>query len=172
MLLGQLSRKYYHVILMIIIGCISLYDLFFLFTFSKDFSRINTEYFQLIVIVFIILYETANSNKTLRIINTIAFPIAFIGALFTLQHWPYGRMVMLISFLIILVSLFINAIKYSQAKTIAVIILLYPMIHFIAISATIFRLPFRSTLWMLNVVVMLFVSISIGINVLKERNKS
>ncbi len=172
MLLQQLSRKYYHVILMIIMGCISLYDFLFFFTFSRGFIRIHTEYFQLLLIAFIILYETANSKKTLRIINTVALSLAFIGALFTVQHWPFGRMAILISFLIILVCLFINAIKYSQAKIIGVIILLYPIIHFIAISASLFRLPFRNAFWVLNVVVMLFVSISLGIHVLKERKKS
>jgi hypothetical protein len=171
MFFPQLSRNVYHVILLVLIGSISLYSFLRLFTFSSEFPKIETEHFQLAVIFFIILYETGKANKIMILIITIVFLPALIGILFTVMHWPYGRITMLISISIILGCLFVNATKYSQDKIITVIILLYPAIHFIAISASLFHLPVSAPLWVLNVVIMLLVSISLGINLGRKMRK-
>jgi hypothetical protein len=166
-----MNRKIYYVILLILLGIISIYSSLRLFTFSSEFPVVDTEHFQIAILFFIILYETETAPKYLRIINYVIYPFALTGILFTIQHWPHGVITMLLSFGIILVCLFVKSFWFSKTKIIDTIILLYPLTYFIALSFTIYHRPIMATLWILNILGMLVISVSLTIYFIQTKIK-
>lgn len=97
-----------------------------------------------IIAILVICFETFNSSKQIKTTNYILFALAFIGFLFVIMHWPFGHILFLGSLLAILTVLFISALKSDSNKTEKLIVLAFPIIHYLFMTFTILRLPLHS----------------------------
>lgn len=166
-----MTRKTYYYILAFSFLIIPLFFLFDNFIFS--FLGIRNNYIFIarnVLIVFIVLYETACAENVFKLINRIAIPIMFIGIMFKIMHWPFGLLLFLVSAITIILVLFISNIKNSSEKNVIFLILLLPTIHLLNIFRGIFHYPGGGLVGFFELLVMLFVGIILAIRLYNKKD--
>jgi hypothetical protein len=126
----MMNRKTYYDVLLA--GCIFIiiYYVFSTFIFAPLGVYLPLKYFghlKNIFAFFIILYEIINSDKIIKRICVSLLPVAFIGKLFIIMHWPFGFIIFIASALAVWILLAINAYRSGVEVALKIIILLYPL---------------------------------------------
>ena len=93
-----------------------------------------------LLVLYIIIFESENSQKVSRRINYLLLPLAVFGFLFIIQHWPFGRELFFGSLFLMLLLLFIDTIKNGSSKT-RLLILMFALVHYVTVFFSVHRLP-------------------------------
>lgn len=121
-----MTRKTYYYILLIILS------LFFVdFFIPVGYRPVHAYVLRNFAAAFILISETLLSKRPYRILNEFVIPIAFVGYLFLVMHWPLGWQLFVGAIMAALILLFINVIKNETNKVTHIIILTIPLIHYL-----------------------------------------
>lgn len=157
-----MSQKLYYYIIAITLGLIALYFWTCVFIL-KDYGHYpyNTARFQNIIAFLIILFHTNKARKGLRIVNFILLPIAIIGLMFLIMHWPFGRLLFFPPSILIIIALFLNNSINSPERFTTYFILIFPLFHLLCFYLTVSRLPVQSSFRLLDFILMGMVSLTV-----------
>ncbi|MDQ3048472.1 MAG: hypothetical protein M3R27_13065 [Bacteroidota bacterium] len=136
-----MKRRTYYYIVASGLTAIFIYTLLGTFLRQLDLPILPIEGLRVLFALFIIIYEAASAKKIVKIISFSLFPLALIGYMFRIMHWPFGLLMFLGSLSLILTVLFINAFKSVDNRVEKIVILVYPLSHFIFIITSIYHLP-------------------------------
>lgn len=137
-----MGRKTFYTIIAVGLSAIFVYTVICIFVLKDMGIRtIQTARLKDLIAVSIIVYETLYATKTIRIICISLFPVAIIGFLFRIMHWPGGLLLFLGSILTVITLLLVNAVKSDKNRVDKIIVLIYPLSRFIFMTTSIYRLP-------------------------------
>lgn len=138
-----MRRKIFYLIIAIGLSAILIYSLVFVSVLEDlDIQPINIARIKMLFGILIVIFESSIAIKWIRNINLFLLTISLIGVTFMILHWPFGHLIFNMSFLIIMVLLFINALKsieYSYDKT---LILIFPLSELLIEIENIYYKPF------------------------------
>ncbi len=153
-LIVQMNARSYHVVLLITLSGLIIYDLTSILYIFPNFYFPSNQTLKNLIALFIIWYETNRSSKPIGYINIVLSFITLIGYLFALQHWPYGTISFVGSLSIMLALLLLNAAKVKSKLRFNFIILLFPTTQLLFIVSKIYHLPYSFVFLLLNLLSM------------------
>lgn len=143
-----MSRKLY---LHLVAAALSLLFLYTLagILFLKDLGirPYNTANIRMGLAVLILFTETSISHNWLRRLGFILLPVFVLGYLFTIMHWPFGGVMLLGSLLTVIVTVAIDAIRSPGLRIERLVLLVYPVCHFLFAFSRMLHLNPRATWW-------------------------
>lgn len=89
----------------------------------------------------IVVYEMINSSRRTLNIGFILIPVAIVGLLFTIQHWPGARLLLLVPFFLLLTFLLIDAAKSTVNRLERILVLVVPLSWLIFMTLSSFHIP-------------------------------
>jgi hypothetical protein len=117
-----------------------------------------------ILALFILFVQISYSSRFIQRSTTVLSFFAIVGYLFAIQHWPYGRVLFIGSFAIIISLLFWDSVRSRTNRGINLCILAFPAIHLLVITGYIYRINFG---FILDLIAMSFVAIVVGRSIFK-----
>ncbi|HTE34059.1 MAG TPA: hypothetical protein VK666_26950 [Chryseolinea sp.] len=123
-----MTRKSYYILVVILSLIISGYSARFFFRIE---GPAGTFWFDLGLVFFILMFEISELSRKLRILAGVMLPIAIIGTLFAVQHWPLTRVLMFAGWGGLVLIPVIHAFFLKQHRAITLMILLYPLLYYI-----------------------------------------
>lgn len=165
-----MSRKTFYYILAIILSLIVI-DFVTAVYFRKNsgISFHSIAHIKDLVALFIILYQTAQARKTIRILNYILLPAGAIGLLFLIQHWPLGRVLFFIPGIVIVIGLYADTFKNRAERLTTSFILFFPAFHLLYIYFAINY--FAGALAVLSYFVMGIIALAVIIRLLSQNER-
>ena len=155
---------------MIGLAAIAVYSLVSIFLLP-GVNRFNAGYLVNLLALLVLIYETYYAGKAFHILNSVLFVFSWIGFMFTIMHWPFGRIIFLLPLFIGAGGLLINAFRLTSDRALRCIILLFPLFHLITVTGMILHWSMRTTLIIFDFILMGCVAIAIFIKlfILKDR---
>lgn len=159
-----MTRKLYYYIIAITLGLIALYFWTCVFILKDNgIYPYNTTRIQNLIVLLIMLFQTAHAKKTFKILNSTLLPITIIGLMFLIMHWPFGRLLFFVPSIIILVGLLLNNSTKNSERLTTYIILTFPPFHLLCFYITINHFPGQGLFRLLDFILMGIVSIAVSI---------
>lgn len=155
-----MSKKVYYFIVFLSLGIISIYALLRIFLGNVDIPRYNTEIIKALVALLILSYELSVARNPYRIICLVLVPLAVIGFLFRILHWP-GSFMFILSLLIINSTLIIRLVIDKLFADL--LILLFPLIYTVALFCHFSRFGCAGPMWVIVIAAMCIASITAGV---------
>ena len=165
-----MERKTYYYILAFGLSALFLYTL--ISAFFLRHMGISTHPYLVgrvkdIFAIFIIVYESFHAKRLYQRINWVLFPLVGFGYVFSIMHWPGGLLLFLGSLLTILIVLFLNAITNKTDRSVHLVLLIFPLIHFIFIATKIFHLP--QFMWTFDLITIGLTAIFVSVRLAKRK---
>ena len=165
------KRTYYYILLFGFSGLLGYSILTILQILPHNGQILAIGILKFLFSLLIIIYQTTTSTKIYQRLNWTLLPISVIGYMFSIMHWPFGLLLFLVPLGIILISLFVNALKSKEDKFLNVVILIFPLVHLIFIVFKIFHIPGASLFMLLQLMVLAIIIIGISVR-LARRNQN
>ena len=124
-----MTRKSYYILVVILSLIISGYSARFFFHLKGPIS--GTFWFEIALVFLVLIFEISELPRKLRILAGVMLPIAVIGTVFAVQHWPLARVLMFTGWGGLVLIPVIHAFFLKQHRTITLMILLYPLLYYI-----------------------------------------
>jgi hypothetical protein len=163
-----MSKKLYLTIITILFALISIQTVLSII-FQQPIATNYIDATKLkVILIFLICFVEASfiEKKASRIIGGYLFPIILlIGVLFRILHWPFGKEMIIISGLAILINLTLSSIKEKNKELIN-----YLLFSFVCLRLIIFLTKYNEILWWFDIAVSLIITI-IGIKKLTLKEK-
>jgi len=149
-----MAQKTYYFIIAITLGLIAIYFGACVFSFNvlkMDIRPFNTQPIINLIVLLIIIYQTAHtSHKTYKLLNFILLPVAIIGFLFTIMHWPFGRILFFIPVAVTLFLLMLDNVAKTRERRTIYFIMAFPLVHLAYVYWAINHLPGQGIFYILD----------------------
>ena len=170
-----MTRKSYYYILSVCCCLMALGPILTIF-FLRDMGiRIIVGEFETLLILFILIIETLNANKVVKIVNSILLPIILLGFMVVVMHWPFTNVFLMTSItlmIIVILGLFVSNFKNVIDRRITYLILLVPLCRMITILLVVFHYRGLFFLWFLDFITLLSVGVVLAVRLFKMREIS
>lgn len=124
-----MTRKSYYILVVILSLIISGYTARIFFHVAGPGG--GTFWFDVSLAFLILIFEISKLPRKLRILAGAMLPIAIIGTLFAVQHWPVARVLTFTGWGGLVLVPVIHAFFLTQYRAITLMILLYPLLYYI-----------------------------------------
>lgn len=85
------------------------------------------------LVLYILAFELSSLSRRLRYIAFAAIPMTLLGILFKIQHWPGGGLMMYGGLATVITLGFLSTFKVGSQRILRSIIMLIPLLYFLAI---------------------------------------
>lgn len=163
-----MTRKLYYYIIAITLGLIALYFLTSVFIL-RDYGiyAYNTTRIQNLIVLVIVLFQIAHAKRIYKLLFYTLLPVAIIGLLFLIMHWPYGRLLFFVPSIIILVGLLINNLNKNPERITTYFILSFPLFHLFCFHIARNHFPGQGIFRVLEFILMGIVSCAVSFRLYK-----
>ena len=165
----MIRQLYYYIIILGLIFFVLEFLLHGLLRLNIGLHVTNLNELKSLLALIIIIGETIKSKKTIQTTNIIFIVFSLFGLMFTIMHWPFGRLLFLIPILFIIVILFISSFKNRVHKLDTTIILAIPFARFLCTWTAISNFPGFGLLCIIEIIIMFLVLVVLGMKLISHR---